>query len=301
MNQDQPTITVIDLSKQYSGTDVFALKKLNLKIMPGEVYGFLGPNGAGKSTTIRTLMNFIQPSSGSAQIMGLDILKDSVRIKKRVGYLAGNVALYTKMTGREFLEYMKELQPVAKSDNIPKLAKRFDANLNKKISELSKGNHQKIGIIQAFMHEPDVLILDEPTSGLDPLMQEQFYELVKEAKDRGAAIFVSSHNLTEVQKMCDRVGFIRDGKLINEQTLADLAREATQTFDISFVKDVPLVELKNIAAAKVTKNSTHHATVHMHGNLSDLFKVLAKHQINSINQREANLEEEFLQFYKGKQ
>jgi len=298
MAREIPAIVAEKLSKRYAGTEDFALKDLDLNIMPGEVYGFLGPNGAGKSTTIRTLMNFIQPTSGSASILGLDIVKDSVDIKKSVGYLAGSVALYPKMTGRQFLKYMSELQPPKKVSYTKDLAKRFDANLNKRIGDLSKGNHQKIGIIQAFMHQPDVLVLDEPTSGLDPLMQEQFYELVKESKQRGAAVFVSSHNLMEVQKMCDRVGFIREGRLVSEQTLSDLAKEATQTFDISFVGDVPLKELKNISK-EVNKNSSHHVTIHMHGNLSALFAILAKHEVNSINQREANLEQEFLKFYEG--
>jgi ABC-2 type transport system ATP-binding protein len=294
-----PAIITEGLSKKYPGTKVHALKDLDIKIMPGEVYGFLGPNGAGKSTTIRTLMNFIQPTSGAARICGLDIVEDSVNIKSKVGYLAGSLALYSKMTGRQFLSYMAELQPPKHAGNVDVLAKRFNASLNKKISDLSKGNQQKIGIIQAFMHQPEVLILDEPTSGLDPLMQEQFYELVKEAKGQGAAVFVSSHNLTEVQKMCDRVGFIREGRLISEQTLADLAKEATQTFDIGFASEVPLAQLKKIPKVKVVKNSHHHATVHMHGNLSSLFAVLAKHEVSSINQREASLEQEFMQFYEG--
>lgn len=299
MTDTQPAITAEGLSKRYHGTDRHALKDLNLKIIPGEVYGFLGPNGAGKSTTIRTLMNFIQPTSGTAAILGLDVVKDSVAIKKSVGYLAGNVVLYPKMTGAQFLKYMGELQPLKRAEYIKELAKRFDANLNKRISDLSKGNHQKIGIIQAFAHEPDVLILDEPTSGLDPLMQEQFYELVKESKERGAAVFVSSHNLNEVQKMCDRVGFIKEGELISEQTLADLAKEATQTFDIGFVGEVPLAELKKIKGTKIIKNSPHHVTVHLQGSLSALFAVLAKHEVNSITQREANLEQEFMRFYEG--
>jgi ABC-2 type transport system ATP-binding protein len=266
--------------------------------MPGEIYGFLGPNGAGKTTTIRLLMNFIQPTSGKALILGNNVVDDSVEIKKSVGYLSGDPALYPKMTGRQFLSYMKALQPPKHPNYINELAKRFDINLNLRVGNLSKGNFQKIGIVQAFMHEPDVLILDEPTGGLDPLMQEIFYELVKETKDRGACIFVSSHNLTEVQKMCDRVGFIRRGKLIAQQTLADLAHEATQTFDIGFAEDLPMAELKRMSKVKVTKNSEHHVTVHMHGELSDLFAVLARHKVVSITQREANLEEDFLRFYR---
>jgi ABC-2 type transport system ATP-binding protein len=300
MADSVPTILTENLSKQYAGSKTFALHNLNLRIMPGEVYGFLGPNGAGKSTTIRTLMNFIQPSGGKAQICGLDTIKDSLKIKSKIGYLAGEVELYPKMTGSEFLRYMSELQPPKHQSHQKELARLFDANLGKKIRDLSKGNKQKIGLIQAFMHEPEILILDEPTSGLDPLMQEVFFELVRNMKQQNSTIFVSSHNLSEVQRICDRVGFIRGGKLVSEQTLADLAREATQTFDIGFTDEAPLNELKRIPKAKVVKNSPRHVSVHMRGNLSALFAVLAEHQVGSINQREANLEQEFLRFYKGK-
>lgn len=300
MTSTQPAIVADGLSKRYSGTSDYALKDLDLKIMPGEVYGFLGPNGAGKSTTIRTLMNFIQPTGGTAQICGLDIIKDSVKIKSKIGYLAGEVELYPKMTGREFLRFMAQLQPPKKASYQKELVKMFDANLSRKISDLSKGNKQKIGLIQAFAHEPEVLILDEPTSGLDPLMQEVFFDLVRDMKQQGSTIFVSSHNLSEVQRMCDRVGFIRDGKLIAEQTLADLAREATQTFDIGFADKAPISDLKRLPKADVVQNSSRHVSVHMHGDLSALFAVLARYKVSSINQREANLEQEFLRFYKGK-
>jgi ABC-2 type transport system ATP-binding protein len=223
---------------------------------------------------------------------------DSVEIKKSMGYLSGDPALYPKMTGHQFLSYMRALQPPKHPSYMNELAKRFNTNLNLRVGNLSKGNFQKIGIIQAFMHEPDVLILDEPTGGLDPLMQETFYELVKETRERGACLFVSSHNLTEVQKMCDRVGFIRKGKLIAQQTLADLTKEATQTFDIGFAEAIPITELKHLSKAKITKNSEHHITIHMHGELSDLFAVLARHKVNSITQREASLEDDFLRFYR---
>jgi ABC-2 type transport system ATP-binding protein len=297
-NGETPSIIIEKLSKHYPGAAAYALKDLSLKIMPGEIYGFLGPNGAGKTTTIRLLMNFIQPTKGRASILGNDIVNGSVAIKKSVGYLSGDPALYPKMTGRQFLSYMKALQPPKHPNYINELARRFSVDLNLRVGNLSKGNFQKVGIVQAFMHEPDVLILDEPTGGLDPLMQEKFYELVKETKDRGACLFVSSHNLTEVQKMCDRVGFIRRGKLIAEQTLADLTKEATQTFDIGFVEAIPMTELKHLSKAKITKNSEHHITIHVHGELSDLFAVLARHKVNSITQREANLEEDFLRFYR---
>lgn len=294
-----PAIEAQKLSKRYPGASNFALKDLNFKIMPGEVYGFLGPNGAGKSTTIRLLMNFIQPTDGKAKILGRDIVAESVAIKKHVGYLAGDVELYPKMTGRQFLRYLSDLQSPKQASYQGELAKIFQANLNQRIDTLSKGNRQKIGLIQALMHEPDVLILDEPTGGLDPLMQEAFYDLVKTTKAKGTTFFISSHNLSEVQRMCDRVGFIREGKLISEVTIADLAKTAVQTFDITFADEVPLAELKRLKHVQLTANSPHHVSIHIRGDLRPLFMVLASHKVYSLDSRGINLEEEFLRFYKG--
>lgn len=294
-------LIVIDkLSKRYSSTKKLALDNVSLHINSGEVYGFLGPNGAGKSTAIRTLMNFIQPSSGSATILNLDIVKDSVAIKKSVGYLSGDFAVYPKMTGAQYLNYMGDLQPPASKKYIDELIKRLKAEPNKKLGELSRGNRQKFGIIQAFMHQPQILILDEPTSGLDPLMQEEFYKLLAEAKSRGAATFMSSHILSEVQRTCDRVGIIRDGKLIEERIIAEMELEASQTFDISFSGNVPTADLKKISGAKITIVDKSSVTVHMHGKLAPLFSVLAKNDVTKIDVRNLDLEELFLGFYESK-
>ena len=298
MSAIEPAIVTSSLSKRYSGSKVYALQGLSISVMPGEVYGFLGPNGAGKSTTIRLLMNFIQPTSGHASILGLDTVKSSARIKSSVGYLSGEVALYPKMTGRQFLKYMSDLQPPKRASYVTELSKRFGAVLNQRIGSLSKGNRQKIGIIQAFMHQPKVFILDEPTAGLDPLMQEVFFELALSAKADGASLFISSHNLGEVQKMCDRIGFIRRGKLISEQTIADLTASASQTFHIHFAQAAPMLELKHIPKAKVTLNSPRSVTVLLQGDMSPLFAVLARHKVRSLDRREVNLEEEFMRFYK---
>ncbi len=301
MAEPNPAIVTTSLSKKYPGADSFALKDLSLKIMPGEVYGFLGPNGAGKSTAIRTLMNFIQPTEGRGEILGKDIVKESVDIKQSVGYLSGEVALYPKMTGRQFLNYMAELHPPKHTSYVNKLIERFQVNLKMKIRDLSKGNRQKIGLLQAFMHQPKVLILDEPTGGLDPLMQEEFFKILKEITRRGGCAFVSSHNLSEVQKMCDRVGFIREGKLISEQNIAKVAEVAARTFDIVFIDKISKAELNEVEGAKVKLTSPKQATVSMRGDLSPMFKLLARHKVASINQREINLEEEFMHFYqKGK-
>ena len=225
-----PYIETTDLSKIFKTGDTPALDALNLSVKKGEVYGFLGANGAGKSTTIRLLLNFIQPSSGRARIMGQDVVSEGVAIKRLVGYLAGDVALWPKVTGNEVFAYLGKLQSQVNHDYLAELIKRFEAEPDKRIDQLSKGNRQKIGIIQALMHQPDVLILDEPTSGLDPLMQEVFYEEIRRAADRGAAVFVSSHNLTEAQRMCDRVGIIKHGRLIREYSIKDDTNLGSITF-----------------------------------------------------------------------
>lgn len=291
-------IQINDLSKQYSGFDQFALENLRLTVKQGEVYGFLGPNGAGKSTTIKLLMNFIQPSAGSAKILGKDIVADSVRIKESVGYLSGDITLYPKMSGKQFLEYMSALQPRSDKTYAAKLIKRLHADTDKKLGDLSRGNRQKIAIIQAFMHRPDILILDEPTTGLDPLMQEVFFEIVSEAKKRGAAIFVSSHVMSEVQKMCDRVGIIRNGKLVGEYVISELAVDVAQTFDIVFKNKPPIAELSKIPGLKILSKNSTAVTLHMNGNLSPLFKLLASHEVVRLDTRTLDLEETFLHFYK---
>lgn len=294
-----PAIATFGLSKKYPSSDKFALEGLDLNIMPGEIYGFLGPNGAGKSTTIRLLMNFIMPTRGHALILDRDVEISSPEIHKTVGYLAGEPAFYPKMTVREHIHYLAEVQSVKSRDNLRKLIKIFEIPLDQPAGTLSKGNRQKLGLIQAFMTEPKVLILDEPTSGLDPLMQEVFYELVREYKQKGVCIFLSSHNLGEVQKVCDRVGFIRDGKMIAEQSVAKIHAKAAQTYDVTFADEVPLAQLKRLSRVSVVSNTSHHATIKVHGDMKDLLKTLSEYKILSIDRRELTLEEEFLKFYRG--
>lgn len=290
-------IEITKLSKRYSSTGPYALSDLTISIKKGEVYGFLGPNGAGKSTTIRTLLNFIQPTSGHAKILGQDIVKDTVAIRKSLGYLSGDFRAYDKMTGQQFLDFMSYLQPLKRKKTQTELAKRFQAPLHKKIRDLSKGNRQKIGIIQAFMHEPQILILDEPTDGLDPLMQETFYALVNERQATGTTVFVSSHNLNEVQKMCDRVGIIREGKLVGESNINEMTNEAAQTFEIVFSDKVTAPQIKAVTGVKKVVLDGPLASVHVHGNLSPFLAFLAKHKIASLNTKELSLEHEFMRYY----
>lgn len=299
---EEPVIVLDNLTKVYPGTTKPALDRLTIRVHKGEVYGFIGPNGAGKSTAIRMLMNFIVPSSGTGTISGKDIVTDTLQIRNSIGYLSGDFAMYPKMTGDQFIRYMNSLQttPVG-NEVIAALAKRLKANLYKPIGELSRGNRQKIGIIQAFMHDPRVLILDEPTSGLDPLIQETFLEMVRELKSRGACIFMSSHVLSEVQKVCDRVGIIKDGKLVSEKDIADMATEAAQTFEIVFSKKVPISALRSVPGIKIQSHQGGTAIVHMYGALAPLFAVLARHEVLKIDARNLDLEESFMHFYQDEE
>jgi ABC-2 type transport system ATP-binding protein len=285
------------LSKRYGHSGPFALENLTLQIASGEVYGFLGPNGAGKSTTIRTLLNFLQPTAGGATILGKDIVRDSVEIKRHVGYLAGEIALYDHMTGSEFFDFLDALQPPRNPDYRAQLVQRFGANLDKPIATLSKGNRQKIGVIQAFMHSPEVLILDEPTSGLDPLMQEEFYKLVREHQNDGASIFLSSHNFAEVLRVCDRLGFIRDGKLVTEQSVTELSQQASHSFEFTFIGEAPLKELRALPGSTITPLNTHHVVITIEGELTPLFKTLAKYRVSHMQQQEVDLEAMFMSMY----
>jgi ABC-2 type transport system ATP-binding protein len=296
----QPAIDCRNLSKRYGRSPEFALKDLTLQVAPGEVYGFLGPNGAGKSTTIRTLLNFIQPTKGTATIAGYDSARQSVEAKRHIGYLSGEFSLYKDFDGGQFLDYMGRLQPAVKASRRQELCALFGAELDKPTGELSKGNRQKLGLIQAFMHQPSVLILDEPTSGLDPLMQDAFFELVRDSKAEGAAIFVSSHNFSEVLRMCDRVGFIRGGKLVGEESISELQAKAAHSFMITFRGTTPLAELQRIKQLTIVSHDEHLARIEVEGDLTPLFRVLAKHPVQRLDQETANLEAQFMRFYEDK-
>jgi ABC-2 type transport system ATP-binding protein len=294
----QLAIQTSGLSKRYKGVPDFALKDLSIRIMPGEIYGFLGSNGTGKSTTIRTMLGFLSPTNGSANILGLDTVRDSTAIKQHVGYLAGDVALYLKMTGSDLLRYLQELQPIKHSDYFTKLVVDFDADLSKPIGQLSKGNRQKIGIIQALMHEPEVLILDEPTSGLDPLMQEVFAGYIKQAKSAGAAVFLSSHNLAEVQEICDRVGIIRKGILVKEQQVDDLGKGTSQRFTVTFADKAPTA-LNSVPGVVVINANDNKVVLQVKNDLQPLLSYLSTKHVTRLTSLQESLEEEFLQFYEG--
>ncbi len=275
-----------------------AINSVSLEVAAGEVYGFLGANGAGKSTTIRTLLNFLQPTSGTATIAGLDIVNDAVEVKRHVGYLAGEVELYGKATGKEFLNYMAALQPLKHKTYLSHLVERFDVTTRQSIGTLSKGNRQKLGLVQAFMHEPDVLILDEPTSGLDPLMQEEFFKLVRETKARGAAIFFSSHNLSEAQRICDRVGIIKHGKLIGEQAVDEVANLGAPVFRVRLAKVGDIAKLQNAPHLKfISQVDGSTLLLQPAGSIAAALASLSHFDIASLKTDQVDLEDEFMKFY----
>ena len=291
-------IHIQKLTKTYSGSNTPALDQLTLKVESGEVYGFLGSNGAGKTTTIRLLLNFIQPTAGSATILDNDIVNDSVAVRRHVGYLSGEIALWPNVTGNELFAYLGKLQQKDNHEYLAELVHRFVAEPEKRIGELSKGNRQKIGIIQALMHQPDVLILDEPTSGLDPLMQEVFYKTIREASTRGAAVFVSSHNLAEAQRMCSRVGIIKHGRLIREQVIHDDLNLGAPMFRIVCKNEADSQRLRtNPVNLKIISAEGNSVVAQPLRSIALALKELSNYDIVSLTTEQLNLEDEFLEYY----
>ena len=284
-----------ELTKYYGKS--LGIADLDLEIRAGEVFGFLGPNGAGKTTTIRTLLDFIRPTRGAATIFGMDAQKDSVKIKKKIGYLPGELEIYKKLTGYEFLRYFSNLRGNVKWAYVENLAERLDFDMNKTARSLSSGNKHKLGIIQAFMSEPELLILDEPTTGLDPLMQQEFYKIILEAKEKGQTAFISSHILPEVERVCDRVAFIRKGRLIDVKEVSELKAQAFRHVEIYFSQPVPEEEFIGLAGVKDVKRQDAMVRCTVAGSVDAVIKTAAKFEVINIISEEPNLEDVFLAYY----
>jgi ABC-2 type transport system ATP-binding protein len=240
------TIETERLTKFYGAER--GIEDVTLTVEPGEVFGFLGPNGAGKTTTIRTLLDLLHPSRGSARVFGLDSRRDSVAIRARLGNLPGDFGYGKRSSGREALALLARLRGVSDLGRAEELARRFRADLERPLGKLSRGNRQKVGLILAIFHRPELLILDEPTGGLDPLMQEEFLALVREERERGCAVFLSSHELDEVERVCDRVGIIRGGRLIAVERVADLLGKTAQRrrVEVEFAEPADLADVRAI-------------------------------------------------------
>jgi beta-exotoxin I transport system ATP-binding protein len=291
----EPVIAASSLSKDYgSGRGVFGL---DLEVAPGEIFGFLGPNGAGKSTTMRLLLDLIRPTSGSARVLGLDSSRASIEIRRRVGFLPGDLALYSKLTGRAMLDYLAQLRGGVDRRVRDSLVGRFDAELERPIRQLSTGNRQKLGLIQAFMHEPELLILDEPIWGLDPLVQQSFHTLLREVSALGRTVFLSSHTLSEVERVADRVGILRQGRLVVVDSLENLRKVALQRLEIEFGGLVDPAEFQALPGVNAVQANGRTLTISFEGAADAVVKAAAAHEVLAIRPREDDLEDIFLRYY----
>ena len=273
------------------------IEDVNLEIERGEVFGFLGPNGAGKTTTQRVLLDVFPPTSGKATIFGKDCQKNGVEIRERIGYLPGELALYSNMRARDFFKMYEYLRKDKKSNGYWKeLAERLDLDTSRKISQFSRGNKQKVGVVAAFMGQTDLLILDEPTGGLDPLVQKTVLELVRETKREGRTIFFSSHILSEVQAVCDRVGIIRDGRLVATQRVEDLFAQRMNRISLIFEGEPP-VNAFRIQGVSEIESTSQSITLEVHENLPEVLSAAAQHNVMDIETHNISLEEIFLAYY----
>ena len=288
-------IRTVGLSKSYGGT--LALDALDLTVEPGEVYGYLGPNGAGKTTTIRLLLGLHRPSAGSAELFGLDAWGDAVTSHRRVAYVAGEPFLWPSLTGAETLEFLARVHGGTDAAYRDVLVERFQLETSKKVRALSKGNRQKVQLIAALATRADLLLLDEPTSGLDPLMEAAFRACVEEAKDRGQTVFLSSHILSEVEALCDRVGILRAGRLVDEGTLVELRHLAAQAVEVTFEGPAPV--LPPLAGVQVQHAGPNALRFEVSGSVGPLIASLAGHAVAGLTSREPSLEEIFLHHYDG--
>lgn len=294
---EEPVIHVAGLTKFYGKQR--GIVEVGLDVRPGEVFGYLGPNGAGKTTTIRLLLDLIRPTRGHAAVFGLDTRRHSRGIRQHTGYLPGELALYGNLSGTELLRYMAHLRSGVEWRYVEELAERFACDLSHPIRSLSHGNKQKIGLIQAFMHKPELLILDEPTTGLDPLMQQEFYRLIAEAKAAGRTVFLSSHILPEVERVCDRVAIIREGRVIAVETVETLKARALRRLEIHFAAPAPKEAFADVTGVRDLAVEGNTLRCAVAGSLDALIKAAARFEIVNLISQEPTLEEVFLAYYGG--
>ncbi|GGZ21266.1 ABC transporter ATP-binding protein [Streptomyces poonensis] len=292
-------IELRELTKTY-GTRR-GLTGLTLDVVRGEVFGFLGPNGAGKSTTIRLLLDLIRPTAGSATVLGLDPRGEGVELRRRVGYLAGDFVCDGRQNVRSYLRFLAALRGGVPEARIDDLADRLGLDQTAKIKKLSKGNRQKVGLVQAFMHTPEVLILDEPTSGLDPLVQQTFLDMVAEAAAGGQTVFMSSHIMSEVEAVAHRVGIIRDGRLVALDTVANLRTGTVRDVEVTFETSVPATAFADLPGASRLSLDETGTTLsgQVAGSPDALIKALSRYTVTSLRATEPALEELFHSYYEG--
>lgn len=285
------------VSKSYG--DTLAVDALDLDVGQGEIFGFLGPNGAGKTTTIRLLLDILRPDSGSIRVLGLDPRVDGLELRSRVGYLPGDFVVDGRQTPRQFLTYLGSLRGGVAPKSIEGIAERLELDLDLRIRSLSKGNRQKVGLVQAFMHSPELLVLDEPTSGLDPLMAREFLTMATEARDRGQTVFMSSHILSEVQQVADRTGIIRRGRLISVDQVDALRKRALRRVTITFDRPVPTEEFSDLDGVSDVVADGTTVRCALLGHADGLIKAAARHTVFDFISDEPDLEELFFHYYDG--
>ncbi len=287
-------VKIKDLKKHFG--KVKAVDGVSFDVKKGEILGFLGPNGAGKTTTIRCMLDFIRPNSGSVEIFGKDVLTNTTNLKERIGYLASGPRLYESWTGRRHIDLIKEIRDIIKDPK--ELISRLNFDPNLKVANLSTGNKQKLALILSLMSDPDLMIMDEPTLGLDPILQNAIYEILEELKEEKKTIFLSSHNLHEVEKICDRVVIIKQGKIAAIEEVSEIKKKHIYTVRIDFKKDFKPTNYSNLKNVKVEKKYDHRMNLAVKGDINPLLKVLAKEKIKDVEINHADLEKIFLEFYK---
>jgi ABC-2 type transport system ATP-binding protein len=270
---------------------------VDLVVETGQIFGFLGPNGAGKSTTIRLLLDLIRPTSGSAKVLGLDFHNDRLAIDRRVSYVPGELSLYGDLTGRQLLTYLANLHGRVDGDYRDKLMERLELDPTRKVKSLSRGNKQKVGLVAAFMTRPELLILDEPTSGLDPFVQLEFEHLCESARDEGRTVFISSHQLPEVEHLCDRVGIIREGRLLAVEAISTLKERALRRLEIDFGAPVAAEVFANLPGIRDLTIHDNILRCSVMGSLDALVKTAARYEVVNVRSVETSLEEIFLAYY----
>ena len=273
------------------------IRDVDLSVEEGEVFGFLGPNGAGKTTTVRTLLGFLRPSGGRGEVFGLDIRRDSVEIRARVGNLPGEFALEDRMTGEGLLKYFARLRGVKDLGYARELAERLGAELHRPMRRLSHGNKQKIGLVQAMFHRPPLLMLDEPTGGLDPLVQEEFLNIIEEVRAEGRTVFFSSHNLAEVERVCDRIGIIRGGRLAAVETTETLVDKSFRHVTLYFAESVDPGPFEVLPGVKDLKTDGTKISFTLYDHLDEMVKLAARHRLVNLEYERPSLEEIFLTYY----
>lgn len=290
-----PVIHTEQLTKRYGRQP--ALTGLDLDVPAGVLFGYLGPNGAGKTTTIRILAGLLRPTSGLATVLGADVVRDRESVQSRIGYLPGDFVAYPDLTAGEYLRYMGNLRGGVEPSSTTRLAKRLDLDLGQVVGAMSHGNRQKVGIVQAFQHDPELLVLDEPTQGLDPLVQREFLAMLRETRQAGNTVFLCSHVLSEVEAVADLVGILREGSLVEVASVAELKAKAVRRLDLAFEGEVPADRLRAVPGVTEVHANGSGVQLVVEGSTAELLAVAAPYRITGVVSHEPDLEEIFLTYY----